>query len=123
MENEETLSEICFDSFHQMPKTSKLAVISLAFGILGPLSAGVVWVASFNDFLTIANPVIIAIFSCAPAWILGLLIGTKSLEQIENSGGQLIGREYATVGVATSAVWMGVILVCLLLPAIFCVNS
>ncbi|MHC4619234.1 MAG: hypothetical protein ACYTEQ_15930 [Planctomycetota bacterium] len=123
MENDETLNEICFDSCHQMPKTSRLAVISLVFGILGPFSAGAMWVASFNNFLTIGNPRVMALFSCIAAWILGLILGTKSLGQIDSSQGQLTGKEYANVGIATSALWMVVILASILLPAIFYVNS
>ena len=129
MENERTIgeteviSEIDIDSQSQKAKISKLAVTSMVFGIFGPLSAGALWIVSFSDFLTIGNPRIITFFSCSLAWILGLVLGVKSLEQIENSEGWLLGREYAIVGIFVSAVWMALILVGLLMPAFFSVNS
>ncbi|MHC4623773.1 MAG: hypothetical protein ACYS4W_07705 [Planctomycetota bacterium] len=123
MENGAALSDIYFDGTHQMPKISKLAVASVVFGVLGPFSAGAMWVASFTRFLTIGNPVAIGLFSCVAAWILGLIFGIESLALIDNSGGQLAGKEYATVGLTTSVVWMVLILACVLLPTIFYVNS
>lgn len=129
MENEGTISEtevaseIGIDSQAQKERVSKLAVASVVFGILGPFSAGALWIVSFSDFLTIGNPNIITFFSSSLAWILGLVLGVKSLEQIENSQGQLTGREYALVGVSISAVWMVLILAALLMPAFFSVNS
>jgi len=129
MENEgtidetEILSETDIDLRIQKVKISKLAVTSMVFGILGPLSAGALWIVSFSDFLTIGSPRIITFFSCSLAWILGLVLGVKSLEQIENSEGRLLGKEYAMVGILVSAVWMALILVGLLMPAFFSVNS
>jgi len=129
MENEGTISEtevaseIGIDSQAQKERVSKLAVASVVFGILGPFSAGALWIVSFSDFLTIGNPNIITFFSSSLAWILGLVLGVKSLEQIENSQGRLTGREYALVGVSISAVWMVLILAALLMPAFFSVNS
>lgn len=129
MENEGTISEtevaseIGIDSQAQKERVSKLAVASVVFGILGPFSAGALWIVSFSNFLTIGNPNIITFFSSSLAWILGLVLGVKSLEQIENSQGQLTGREYALVGVSISAVWMVLILAALLMPAFFSVNS
>ena len=129
MENEgtidetEILSETDIDLQIQKVKISKLAVTSMVFGILGPLSAGALWIVSFSDFLTIGSPRIITFFSCSLAWILGLVLGVKSLEQIENSEGRLLGKEYAMVGILVSAVWMALILVGLLMPAFFSVNS
>lgn len=129
MENEGTISEtevaseIGIDSQAQKERVSKLAVASVVFGILGPFSAGALWIVSFSDFLTIGNPNIITFFSSSLAWILGLVLGVKSLEQIENSQGRLTGREYALVGVSISAVWMVLILAAFLMPAFFSVNS
>jgi hypothetical protein len=123
MENEETTSEIDLDEIGQKPKTSRLAVTSLVFGILGPFSAGAMWVASINDFLRLGNPKIIALFSCSAAWILGLILGLQSLKCINKSEGKLAGKEYATVGMTTSVVWMVVVLAALLLPTLFYVNS
>jgi len=129
MENEGTISEtevaseIGIDSQAQKERVSKLAVASVVFGILGPFSAGALWIVSFSNFLTIGNPNIITFFSSSLAWILGLVLGVKSLEQIENSQGRLTGREYALVGVSISAVWMGLILAALLMPAFFSGNS
>jgi uncharacterized membrane protein len=104
-------------------ETSKLAIVSVAFGILGPLSAGVMWLISRSQFLNIGSPLIVSFFSYGIAWILGLASGVKSLEQIKNSEGQLHGKEYAIVGIVTSSVWMFLILVCFFLPTIFSVNS
>ena len=129
MENEgiidetEIIRETGIGSQSQQAKISKLAVASMVFGILGPLSAGALWIVSFSDFLTIGSPRIITFFSCSLAWILGLALGIKSLEQIESSEGLLLGKEYAMVGIFVSAVWMVLILVALLLPAVFSVNS
>ena len=63
------------------------------------------------------------LFSCGLAWILGLALGIKSLKQIDISGGQLIGKEYAMAGIAISAFWMVLILAGLLLPIIYYINS
>lgn len=122
MVNEEIIDEI--DSIlRSRLKTSKLAIISMVFGILGPFSAGAMWIVSYSNFLNVGSPLIIFPFSCGIAWILGLALGVKSLEQINDSEGQLHGKEYALVGIITSTVWMIVILICLLLPAIYSINS
>jgi len=122
MEDAENINQTDTDS-QGRPKTSKMALASAVFGILGPLSAGAMWVVSFNKFLNLGNPLIIGLFSCGLAWILGLVFGIKSLEQINNSEGQLFGKEYAMAGIVVSAVWMVLILAGLLLPALFYVNS
>ncbi len=129
MENEAALNEMQLvdetgiDSQPQEVKVSKLAVASMVFAILGPFSAGALWVVSLSDFLSVGDPTVITLFSCSLAWILGLVLGIKSLEQIESSQGQLLGREYALVGIIVSAIWMILILAALLLPASFSVNS
>ncbi len=129
MENEATLGETQLvdetgiDSQPQEVKVSKLAVASMVFAILGPFSIGFLWMVSLSDFLSIGAHHLIILFSCSLAWILGLALGVKSLQQIENSQGQLVGKEYAMVGIFVSAVWMVLILVGLLLPAVFSVNS
>lgn len=129
MENEgiidetEIIRETGIGSQSQQAKISKLAVASMVFGILGPLSAGALWIVSFSDFLSMGAHHLITLFSCSLAWILGLALGIKSLEQIENSEGLLLGKEYAMVGIFVSAVWMALVLVGLLMPAVFSVNS
>ena len=129
MENEATLGETQLvdetgiDSQPQEVKVSKLAVASMVFAILGPFSTGALWIVSLSEFLSVGDPTVITLFSCSLAWILGLALGVKSLQQIENSQGQLVGKEYAMVGIFVSAVWMVLILVGLLLPAVFSVNS
>ena len=129
MENEGTISETeivsetGLDLQDQRAKTSKLAVLSIIFGVLGPFSSGTLWIVSFSDFLSMGAHHLITLFSCSLAWILGLALGIKSLEQIESSEGLLLGKEYAMVGIFVSAVWMVLILVALLLPAVFSVNS
>ena len=62
-------------------------------------------------------------FSYSAAWILGLILGMKSLEQISNSEEELAGRAFAVVGISISAVWMIVLIARFLLPALFYVNS
>ena len=105
------------------PKISKMAVFSVVFGILGPLSAGTVFLISSSNFMNIEYPFIMSPLSYSVAWILGLAFGVKSLERIEKSEGQLLGKEYAIIGIVTSVVWMFLIFVCFLLPTIFSVNS
>lgn len=123
MVNEETISGIYSGAESEEPRISKLAVASMVFGILGPFSSGAMWVLSFNSLFAVRSPVITALFSCGFAWILGLLLGQRSLEQIRNSAGQLVGREYAIVGIILSTTWMLLIFVSLLLPALYSVNS
>ena len=123
MVSEETISGIYSDAERQERRISKLAVTSMVFGILGPFSSGAMWILSFNSLFAIRSHVIMALFSCGFAWILGLVLGQKSLEQIENSQGQLAGREYAIVGIVLSTTWMLIIFVGLLLPALYSVNS
>jgi len=62
-------------------------------------------------------------FSWSLSWILGLVLGVKSLQQIANSEGRLVGKEYAVVGITVSVVWMFSIFIGLLLPALYYVNS
>ncbi len=100
-----------------------MAIASVVFGELGPFCAGVVWIVTFNDFITIDNPVIIGFFSCAVTWILGLVFGIKSLKLICKSQGQLIGKEYALAGIVISAAWMLTVLAAIILPGIYYVNS
>jgi hypothetical protein len=125
MENEETITETDADSQSQKPKTSRLAIMSMVFGILGPFFFGAMWIVSFLSFhdLIIASPYITTLFSCGVTWILGLALGMKSLERIKNSEGQLVGRGYAVVGISASAVWMILVLAALILPALYYVNS
>lgn len=121
MENEEDVEQIDVDR-QESPRLSALAVGSLAFGTLGPLSAGAMWVLSFNDFLTAPNPLITGVFSCGLAWILGLVFAVKALDQIKNSHSQLLGKEYAIAGAVISGLWLALILTTLILPALFYVG-
>ena len=123
MVNEETISEIDTDAQSQKREISRFAIASMVFGMLGPFTAGAMWILSFNDFFTIRSSLIVVLFSCGVAWILGLVLGGKSLEQISNSEGQLAGTEFAVAGILLSVVWMLLIFVALLLPAFFSVNS
>ena len=123
MVNEETIFELYSDAESQERRISKLAVASVVFAILGPFSSGAMWILSFNSFFAIRNSLVMVLFSCGAAWILGLLLGQKSLEQIRNSEGQLVGREYAIVGIVLSIAWMLLILMTYLLPALHSVNS
>jgi uncharacterized membrane protein len=122
MVNDEIINE-SDAALQSKSETSKLAVVSVVFGILGPLSAGVMWLTSRSQFLNIGSPFIVPLFSYGIAWILGFASGVKSLKQIESSEGRLYGKEYAFVGIVTSAVWLFLILVCFFLPTIFSVNS
>jgi uncharacterized membrane protein len=112
MVNDEIINE-SDAALQSKSETSKLAIVSVVFGILGPLSTGVMWLTSHSQFLSVGSLLIVPFFSYGIAWILGLASGVKSLEQIENSKGQLHGKEYAIVGIVTSAVWLFLILVCL----------
>lgn len=122
MQNEEVITETEVDLQSQMPRISKLAITSVVFGISGPFSSGVTWIASVNNFV-IGSHFVMVIFSCGVASILGLLLGVRSLEQIRNSEDKLIGREYAIVGTVTSAVWLFLVFVGLFLPTIHSINS
>lgn len=127
MENEETISEIHTEASGRQPKTSKLAIMSMVFGMLGPLSFAPILMLSlyglsFYD-LVVVSPPLTTFFACGVAWILGLALGMKSLRQIEDSRGQLAGTSYAIAGITISAAWMLSIVAGLLLPALFYVNS
>jgi len=95
----------------------------MVFGMLGPFSAGAMWIISFNNFLVIARPFFVALFSFGLAWVLGLALGIQSLKRIENSRGRLLGKQYALGAIVISAAWMVLILAGLLLPMLFYVNS
>jgi hypothetical protein len=129
MENEAALNEMQLvdetgiDSQPQEVKVSKLAVASMVFAILGPFSTGALWIVSLSEFLSVGDPTVINLFSCSLAWILGLVLGVKALQQIENSQERLAGREYALIGISISEVWMILLLVALPLPAFFSINS
>ena len=125
MVNEENISEIWSDILRQKTKISKLAVTSMVFGILAPFCFGAMWIVSFlpsHDLIT-ASRYIMAAFSYTVAWILSLILGIKSLEQIQNSEERLVGRVYAVVGISISAAWMVLMVARFLLPALFSVNS
>ncbi|HUS71913.1 MAG TPA: hypothetical protein VMY06_02520 [Sedimentisphaerales bacterium] len=125
MVNEENIGEIWSDILRQKTKISKLAVASMVFGILAPFCFGAMWIVSFlpsHDLIT-ASRYIMAAFSYTVAWILSLILGIKSLEQIQNSEERLVGRVYAVVGISISAVWMVLMVARFLLPALHSVNS
>ncbi len=123
MNNSENIIQNNNECFEEKPKLSKLALSAIALAAMGPMSAGAMWIGSFNDFPAIANPQAVAIFSCGPAWILAVLFGTRALKVICQSQGRLIGREYAMGAIVISAVWMILVLVALLMPALFSINS
>ena len=128
---EETINNVFSNLINHKRKTSKLAVMSMVFGILAPLCFGAVWVVSLltsylsslssHDLITAGRYIMIA-FSYSAAWILGLVLGLKSLEKIRNSE-HLAGKAYAFVGISISAVWMVLLIARFLLPALFYVNS
>ncbi len=127
MENEEVISETGSNSQSQKLKTSRLAITSMVFAILGPFLFGPMLILlfyglSFYDLIT-QSPYIMTLFSCILAWILGLVLGMKSLGQIDNSQGQLVGRAYAIAGIAISLAWILSILGGLFFPALYYVNS
>ena len=133
MVTEESINNVFSDILNHNTKTSKLAVTSMVFGLLAPVCFGVVWIVSIlssylsshlssHDLITTGRYIMIA-FSYSAAWILGLVLGLKSLEKIRNSEQHLVGRAYAFVGISISAVWMVVLIARFLLPALFYVNS
>ena len=133
MVTEESINDIFSDILNHSTKTSKLAVTSMIFGLLAPVCFGAVWIASLlssylssclssHDLIKAGQYIMIA-FSYSVAWILGLVLGLKSLENIRNSEQHLVGKAYAFVGISISAVWMVVLIARFLLPALFYVNS
>lgn len=130
MVTEETINDVFSDIINHKIKTSKLAVMSMIFGLLAPICFGAVWIVSLlsssylssHDLITVGRYIMIG-FSYSAAWILGLMLGLKSLEQISNSEEHLVGRAYAFVGISISAVWMVLLIARFLLPALFYVNS
>jgi hypothetical protein len=127
MENEEVISETDSNSQSQKLKTSRLAITSMVFAILGPFLFGPMLILlfyglSFYDLIT-QSPYRMTLFSCILAWILGLILGIKSLGQIDNSQGLLVGRVYAIAGIAISLAWILSILGGLFFPALYYVNS
>ena len=133
MENEETISEAETVSEtdtnlqSQKSKTSRLAITSMVFAILGPFLFGPMFILMFYGLsfydLIIQGPYITTFLSCILAWILGLVLGIKSLGQIDNSQGQLVGRAYAIAGIAISLAWILSILGGLFFPVLYYVNS
>ena len=101
----------------------KLAIASLALGIIGPFTAGALWVLSLNNFLNIGKPVVFAVLSCGPAWMLGLVFGIAALKKIDINKGYLVGKEYAVTGIIISAAWMFLVFLSLFLPVIYSVDS
>ena len=97
----------------------------MVLGILAPCCFFAVWIVSFfssHGIITVGR-YIMTVFSCSVAWILGLVLGMKSLEQIRNSEQHLIGSAYAVVGISISALWIALLVVRFLLPALFYVVS
>jgi len=126
MEKEEVISEAGSNSQSQKLKASRLAITSMVFAILGPFLFAPMLILlfyglSFYDLIT-QSPYIMTLFSCILAWILGLILGIKSLGQIDNSQGLLVGRAYAIAGIAISLAWILSILGGLFFPALYYVN-
>lgn len=123
----ETVSETDSNLQSQKPKTSRLAITSMVFAILGPFLFGPMFILMFYGLsfydLIIQGPYITTFLSCILAWILGLVLGIKSLGQIDNSQGQLLGRAYAISGIAISLAWILSILGGLFFPVLYYVNS
>ena len=122
MQNEAIMNPVDIDSQSRGLKISGLAISSAVFAIMAPFTAGLMWILSFNNCLTTGASFTLALFSCSMAG-LGLILGTKSLERIKKTPEQLVGAEYAVVGILTSVVWMFLIFAGLLLPGIYYVNS
>ncbi len=129
MVTEEAINDIFSNILNHNTKTSRLAVTSMVFGLLAPVCFGAVWIVSLlssylssHDLITTGRYMMIA-FSYSFAWILGLILGLKSLEKIRNSEQHLVGKMYAFVGISISAVWMVLLIARFLLPALFYVNS
>jgi hypothetical protein len=112
---------------NQKGKISRLAVLSALFGIVGSFSFGPMLILLFyglSFYRVIAqSPFITAIFSCGIAWILAIVLGIKSLEKIDHSKQQLVGKKYAMMGILISVAWMVFVLVAFLWPAFYYVNS
>ena len=129
MVTEETINNTFSDIINQNIKTSKLAVMSMIFGLLAPIFFVIVWIGtllssylSYDGLITAGRYIMIS-FSYSAAWILGLVLGLKSLEKIRNSEQHLVGKTYAFVGISISVVWMVLLIARFLLPALFYVNS
>jgi hypothetical protein len=125
MEMEPNIGDIFSDIINQKANTSKMAVTSMLLGILAPCCFFAVWIVSFfssHGIITVGRYIMTA-FSCSVAWILGLVLGMISLEQIHNSEQHLIGTAYAVVGISISALWIALLVVRFLLPALFYVVS
>ena len=95
----------------------------MVFAVLGPFACGLMWVLPPNNLLSIPSPLVIKVFACTVAWIAGIILGIKAIARIENSSGRLTGREYAVVAIVTSEAWVILLLIALLLPMIYSVNS
>jgi hypothetical protein len=125
MEMERNIGDIFSDILNQKVKISRMAVTSMLLGFLAPCCFFAVWIVSFfssHGIITVGRYIMTA-FSCSVAWILGLVLGMISLEQIPNSERHLIGNAYAVVGISISAIWIALLVVRFLLPALFYVVS
>ena len=119
------IGDVFSDILNQKAKTSRLSVNSMVLGILAPCCFFAVWIVSFfssHGIITVGRYIMTA-FSCSVARIMALILGMKSLEQIPNSEQHLIGRTYAVVGISISTLWMALLVVRFLLPALFYVVS
>ena len=125
MEDEQNIIGIDTIAESKKAKTSKLAITSMVFGMLGPFCFVIMWIVSVLSFhdLIASSRYTIAAFSYGVAWVLGLVFGMKSLEQIGNSEEQLVGRKYAIIGISISVLWMVLMVARFLLPGLYYVNS
>jgi hypothetical protein len=121
MEIERNISDVFSDILNQKAKTYKLSVNSMVLGILAPccfFAVGIVSFFSSHGIITVGRYIMTA-FSCSVAWILGLVLGMISIEQIRNSEQHLVGTAYAVVGISISAIWIALLMVRFLMPALF----
>jgi len=92
----------------QKPKISKLAIASLVFGLLGPLSYLAIKIISSRSDIYLMSSWLgaIGLFSLGFAWIPGLLFGAASIGLIKHRRGRLTGKKYANTGLLISTVWV-----------------
>jgi hypothetical protein len=102
------MSETDTNAQTQKPKTSKLAVTSLVFGLLGPIVYFALTTEWFYE-LSLKEPLgvlgTISGLLCFFAGLMGILCAIASSGQIKNSQGHLVGRWYANMGFVISLLW------------------
>lgn len=95
------MSETANNTKNSKPKISKLAIVSLLFGVLSLCTLGMVEPVGLCGYMSLSY--VCVLFALRLSAIAGLFIGILAIVKIKKSSGMLKGKGFALVGIASAA--------------------